>query len=62
MGEMLLPNAYQKRLLSTLRPRERRFAENLLRAAPSHGHGPVGLPKLDRRPMRSPASAPTHML
>ena len=60
MGEILLPNAYQKRLLATLRLGERRFAESLLRATPSHGQGSVGLPKLDR-PMRSPGSAATNM-
>jgi hypothetical protein len=61
MGEILLPNAYQKRLLSTLRPRERRFAESLSRAVPNHGHGSVALPKLDRRPKRSPGAAATTM-
>ena len=61
MGEILLPSAYQKRLLSTLRPRERRFAESLFRAAPNHGQGSVGLPKFDRRPLRNPGSVGTNM-
>ena len=60
MGEILLPNVYQKRLLATLRPRER-FAESLFRAAPNHGQGSAGLPKLDRRPLRSAGSATTNM-
>ncbi|HEX6442323.1 MAG TPA: hypothetical protein VF007_09065 [Stellaceae bacterium] len=61
MGELLLPNAYRKRLLATLRPGERRFAESLLRATPSHGVGSVGSPKPDRRPMRSRGSVATNM-
>jgi hypothetical protein len=61
MGEILSPNVYQKRLLSTLRPRERRFAESLFRAAPNHGHGSLALPKLDRPTMRSRASVPTNL-